>query len=69
MGGDIMKIKWLEHYTIEIEKDFDLFPIEFPKDKIDDIEIIEDRKNEVDIQFLDTSIGYSIPKKWFEKVN
>jgi hypothetical protein len=74
MGGDIVKIKWLEHYTIDIERDFNLVPVEFNKDQIDEVEIgpvikNSDGKEVVDIKFQDNSVGYSVPKKWFEKVN
>jgi hypothetical protein len=69
-----LKIKWLNNYTIEIEKDIDLFPVEFKKDQIDDVEIgpifkNSDGKEVVDIQFQNNSVGYSVPKKYFEKVN
>jgi len=72
-----MEIRWLEDYNVEIVDSFDeqqdevneMHIARFNKGDINDVDIIEDRKYTVDMKFSDGSMGFSVNKKWFEKVN
>lgn len=71
-----MEIRWLDDVEIELVDSFDeqqdaineTSMVRFAKGDINDVDIIDERKDNVDMQFSDGSMGYSISKKWYEKV-
>jgi hypothetical protein len=70
---DNILIEWIEDIELQVVTSIENDDVEsnvevVKKGEVDDVCVLEDRKDVVDIQFGDGSVSFNVQKTWYKKV-